>query len=231
MGAEDPIKSLDGMTPASSEESVSVPGPSGDPDKPRRTSYDILIRKAVKSMGSKSGSSRRAIIRHILAHQQIQDPSASSAIERGLKRMIKNGKLIKNKSGLYKIPPRGYQAKVLHRRESLRKTLQMRKKKLEKRKKRRRSDKIHINTSNRKFSNRLSTQKKSRKIKKRLKKKEKKKSNRKNSTKYTSPKSSKGRSIKDIRKKQKKNSKSKSKAKKKNKKSRVQRRESELFFP
>ena len=195
MGVQD---SPENMTPATSEESVAVPGPSGDPEKPRHTSYDILIRRAIKAIGAKSGSSKRAITKYILSNHELPKNGASAAITRGLKRMVKNGRIVKNKSGRYKISPRGHQAKIKHRRESLKKALMLRRRK---KKRKRNIAKTYSYNCRYKSTNQISTQQSSRKTKKSLKKK--KKNQRKLNKKFRrqrTPKLSKGHNLKSKQK-------------------------------
>ena len=123
------------MTPATSEESVNVPDPSGEAEKPKRLpSYQVLISRAINALKGKSGSSKRAILRHILANNEnINKAKASEALDRNLKQMVKKGRLVKSGTGGYKMSPRGHMAKIRQRRENHQKNLQE-KKKMKKRK-------------------------------------------------------------------------------------------------
>ena len=119
-------ESVENMTTASSQESVIVPDPSGEGDnKPvvlKVPSYPAMIRRAILALKSKTGSSKRAILKHILAnHETIKKKNAVEALDRNLKRMLKSGRLVKNNAGSYKISPRGHMAKVRQRRNALEK--------------------------------------------------------------------------------------------------------------
>ena len=145
-------ESLGGMTPATSEESVAVPDPSGETEKvvpttnPKRASYPTLIRKAIVSTNkTKTGCSKRAIIRYVVEHYQIKKDLARHAIERTLKRMVRAHQLYRSGTGLYKIFPRGKLARLelKRRRSTIRKrTLAKLRKQLKRRKRKKKKKKL-----------------------------------------------------------------------------------------
>ena len=97
---------MDDMTPTSSEESVALPEPLEAPvrAKKKHSSYSVMIRRAIKSLGSKNnGVSKRAITKHILSNNCVKKQHALEATLRNLKRMTQTGCLYKNKWGRFSL--------------------------------------------------------------------------------------------------------------------------------
>jgi len=123
--------SLENMTTAASQESVVVPDPSGEGETTpavtlvvRVPSYAVLIQRAIKDMNNKNGSSKRSILRHILAnHTSIKKENAIEALDRNLKRMLKSGRIIRDFKGGYMMSPRGHMTKIRQRKEESKRKL------------------------------------------------------------------------------------------------------------
>ena len=112
----------------SSQDCKLVPNPSGENEGAKLVlkapSYPSLIRRAIKHLNCKTGSSKLAILRFILAnYPSIKRKNAAAALKRNLKQMKKSGRILKHANGGYKLPPRGYQTKVKQKREELRKRM------------------------------------------------------------------------------------------------------------
>merc|ERR1712042_392508 len=99
------------MEAISQESVMGVPDPSGARESKRAPAYNVMVRRAILALKSKSGSSRKAIVRYIVAHYNVKKSNALNAVGRALKRMVKAGLLYKSKAGSYKLTGKGRTAK------------------------------------------------------------------------------------------------------------------------
>ena len=125
------------MTPATSEESMSVLPSTTTPVQKKHSKYDVMIKRALSALKSKSGSSKKAITRYIVDNNSVKKEHALDATLRGLKRMLKTGHVSKNKAGRFKLV--GNLSKVKVRSAGRRKRGGRRTKKSRKGRKRRRT--------------------------------------------------------------------------------------------
>jgi len=93
------------MTPATSEESIAVPDPSGR--RKCKPSYQNMIRCAILALKSKSGSSRKSIIRYILSHNTVKKQNCARCVGRAIKCMRRSGMIYVTKRGQYKLTLKG----------------------------------------------------------------------------------------------------------------------------
>nr|XP_039249439.1 protamine-like [Styela clava] len=108
------------MTPATSEESVAVPDPSGRRAKGRHPSYNVMVKRAIASLKNKNGASSKSIARYVVAHFNVKKNPCKKAVNRCLKRMISGGFIYKNKRNLYKLTGKGRKLKGKKRRRGRR---------------------------------------------------------------------------------------------------------------
>merc|ERR1712142_1031309 len=99
------------MEAISQESVMGVPDPSGARKSKRAPAYNVMVRRAILALKSKSGSSRKAIVRYIVAHYNVKKSNALKAVGRALKRMVKAGLLYKSKAGSYNLTGKGRTAK------------------------------------------------------------------------------------------------------------------------
>ena len=92
------------VTPVTSEENVAVPSEPAAPIevKKKHSRYDVMIKRAISALQAKSGSSKRAITKYIITNNTVDKKHALEATQRGLKRMLKAGRLIRSKNGLFR---------------------------------------------------------------------------------------------------------------------------------
>lgn len=91
------------MTPASSEENVAALPSIGAPVKKKHSTYNVMIKRALAALKSKSGSSKKAITRYIVDNNSVQKEHALDATLRGLKRMLKTGHVLKDRVGRFRL--------------------------------------------------------------------------------------------------------------------------------
>ncbi|XP_002130983.2 uncharacterized protein LOC100184486 [Ciona intestinalis] len=109
------------MTPATSEESVAVPEPSGRRNRGRHAAYNVMVKRSIIALKAKSGSSRKSIIKYICAHNTVKKTNCVRAVGRALKRMLKSGHIYRNKGGRFKLTGKGRGLKAKKRRRRRRK--------------------------------------------------------------------------------------------------------------
>jgi len=89
------------MTPATSEESISVPVPSGR--QKNRSPYTVLVRRAIIALKNKCGSSKNAISRYIVAHNSVKKNNCERRVGTAIKRLLRCGTISKNGRGLFQL--------------------------------------------------------------------------------------------------------------------------------
>jgi len=115
------------MLPASQDEDV-APDPSGRPRAP----FDILIKRAIITLGSKKGSNRKDIIEKIMSVNDIKYERCKKAVGRMLKVMVAAGLIYKNKPGFFKITAKGRALKLKKKRKKRKRKRRRRKRKAKK---------------------------------------------------------------------------------------------------
>nr|AAQ01227.1 P1 protamine [Styela montereyensis] len=104
------------MTPATSEESIAVPDPSGRRTQGRHPTYNVMVKRAITTLKNKNGASSKSIARYLTAHFNVKKNPCKKAVARCLKRMVSGGLIYKNKRNLYKLTGKGRKMRGKRRR-------------------------------------------------------------------------------------------------------------------